>query len=65
MPRETTASELAIENLQKRGMTPPKELLHDAKREEQNPHIRHELVLYSYKHCSGFCKSVGMPCSCQ
>ena len=63
--RHITATDFAIENLIKRGLTPPEEMHHDAKREEQNPHMKHELVLYNYKHCRGFCKSIGAPCSCQ
>lgn len=62
MPRRMTASELAIEALQKRGITPPKEMLHDAEREEKQ--VRKELALYNYKDCLGICKAIGAPCSC-
>tara|TARA_R100000655_G_scaffold75355_1_gene114221 strand:+ start:446 stop:643 length:198 start_codon:yes stop_codon:yes gene_type:complete len=64
MPRQITVSEFAIENLVKRGITPPEELLHDAIREENNPYIKNELVLYNYKQCVSICKNIGAPCSC-
>tara|TARA_R100000995_G_scaffold82887_1_gene57564 strand:+ start:591 stop:788 length:198 start_codon:yes stop_codon:yes gene_type:complete len=64
MARQITVSEFAIENLLKRGITPPKELYHDAIREENNPHIKNELVLYNYKQCKSICKTIGAPCTC-